>query len=61
MLPFYQVFDDIVYQLAFTEYLKEIVGLSSQNGSNQKTHIPRANKNKEETSKPVELDDKTKI
>ena len=61
MLPFYQVFDDIVHQLVFTEYLKEMVGLPTHSQSSHKTQIPRANKNKEETSKVAEIDDKTKI
>lgn len=41
LLPFYQVFDDVTYQQAFVEFLKEIVGVTG-NGKppKQKSEIP---------------------
>ena len=37
VLPFYQVFDDIMYQQAFVEYLKELVGLNPKPPSSKKS------------------------
>lgn len=42
VLPLYQLFDDIVYQQAFVEFLKDLVGLSAK--------PPTAGKKKEHTS-----------
>ena len=45
MLPLYQVFDDVIYQQVFVEFLKDIVGLN------------KPPKKKEDQ----EIDDQTKI
>jgi hypothetical protein len=42
LLPFYQLFDDILLQQVFVEYLKELVGLNTVN--------TKHNKNKKDTA-----------